>query len=294
MSPLISVVIATYNSEKFIKKCLGSVIKQDYFPIEIIIGDGGSTDRTIEIIKEIIKKKKKRKIYLLKSEKKKSLSENVNACLNKCRGKYISLLAGDDSYYQKKISKQVKFMEANPQVGICYHDMRIINVKKKTAYYYNYKKIGFYKGDYFTLLKNYCFCGASSCFIRNYKLPRFNKKLKYNSDYLFFIELLIKQNSKIDYIKGAYTRYLIHGSNLTQNFNVFSDVVETIYLYNYLIRKYFKISLRIYFYKLKRLNILLIKSLLNLEIFSFFICLIEIKKIIFLKPFSFFCKIKKL
>jgi len=295
MKSLVSVIIAAYNSEKFIKKALNSVIKQDHSPIEIIIGDGGSTDGTIGIIKEIIKENKEKKIYLIKSQKKEGISGNVNACLNKCRGKYISLLSADDTYYQKKISKQFQFMEDNPQVGICYHDMKVFNTSKKNFYYYN-NKMGFHAGDYFSLLRENCYCGASSCFIRNYRLPKLNKKLKLNSDFLFFVELLIKQRSKIDYVKGVYTRYLVHSSNTSLNSKVYTDVSETIYYYNYLINKYFKNSIRVYrvyFYMLKRLYVLLIKSLLNLEFFSAFTCLIEINKIIFVKLLLFFCKIKK-
>ena len=48
----ISILIPTYNSEKYIEKCLNSVISQTYPNIEIIIIDGGSTDKTLDIVKK--------------------------------------------------------------------------------------------------------------------------------------------------------------------------------------------------------------------------------------------------
>ena len=56
MKPLVSVNIVSFNSEKFIAKSILSVLKQNFKRWEIIIVDNGSTDKTIKIIKEFIKK----------------------------------------------------------------------------------------------------------------------------------------------------------------------------------------------------------------------------------------------
>lgn len=55
-SPIISVVIAAYNCEKYIKQCIDSLLKQSFKNFEIIVVDDGSTDSTYNILKEYSKK----------------------------------------------------------------------------------------------------------------------------------------------------------------------------------------------------------------------------------------------
>ena len=56
LSPLVTVVLATYNQEDYVQKALGSILSQTYINLEIIICDNGSTDKTKEIIKNTISK----------------------------------------------------------------------------------------------------------------------------------------------------------------------------------------------------------------------------------------------
>ena len=66
-NPLVSVIISTYNVEKYVKQCVDSLINQTYKNIEIICVDGGSTDNTISIL-EFLKRKDGR-ITLIVGEK---------------------------------------------------------------------------------------------------------------------------------------------------------------------------------------------------------------------------------
>ncbi|WP_317346809.1 glycosyltransferase family 2 protein [Blautia argi] len=92
-NPLVSVIISTYNVEKYVKQCVDSLINQTYKNIEIICVDGGSTDNTISIL-EFLKRKDGR-ITLIVGEKLNTAAAR-NRGLEVAKGKYISFVDADD------------------------------------------------------------------------------------------------------------------------------------------------------------------------------------------------------
>lgn len=90
----ISVIIPTYNSEKYMEACLESVLLQKLKEIEILIVDAGSTDSTREIIREFMLKDER--VKLLDSDKK-SYGAQVNIGIDKAQGEYIAILESDDT-----------------------------------------------------------------------------------------------------------------------------------------------------------------------------------------------------
>ena len=95
-NPLLSVLIITYNHEKFIGKALDSALGQKTnFDYEIVIGEDCSTDKTRQILLEY-KKKYPRKVKLVLQEKNVGPNENFIDTYMACTGKYIAMLEGDD------------------------------------------------------------------------------------------------------------------------------------------------------------------------------------------------------
>lgn len=89
----ISVIIPVYNTEKFLERCLNSVIKQTLKEIEIIVVNDGSTDNSLEIIKKI--KETDARIILINKENE-GLTKTRNRGLEIASGKYIYNLDSDD------------------------------------------------------------------------------------------------------------------------------------------------------------------------------------------------------
>jgi len=111
-SPIVSVVVATYNREKYVKKAIESVLSQTYKNIELIIIDDGSTDKTPEIIFEFLKKDQR--IIILKNEINLGLTKSLNKAIGSAKGKYIARLDDDDYWCdENKMKKQVDFLEKN-------------------------------------------------------------------------------------------------------------------------------------------------------------------------------------
>ena len=89
----ISIVVPIYNVEKYVKKCIESLIKQTYKNIEIILVDDGSTDSSAEIIDEYANKDSR---IIAIHQKNKGVSSARNTGLKAARGEYIGFVDPDD------------------------------------------------------------------------------------------------------------------------------------------------------------------------------------------------------
>lgn len=130
--PMVSVLMITYNHEKYIEEAVRSVMMQETdFDYELIIGEDCSTDRTREIVLAL-KEEFPDKIRLLLHEQNIGMIPNMVATYNACTGKYIALCEGDDYWIDpKKLQIQVDYMEANPDCRICWHSYNIVDNKGK-------------------------------------------------------------------------------------------------------------------------------------------------------------------
>lgn len=111
--PMVSVYITTYYHEKYIEQAIKSVINQKRtFPIEIVISDDASKDRTPEILREYEKKYSFISVHINTFNI--GLTANMYLVKSLCKGKYICDLSGDDYWIDEyKLQKQVDFLENN-------------------------------------------------------------------------------------------------------------------------------------------------------------------------------------
>ena len=125
-TPLLTVACIVYNQERFIRDAVeGFLIQKTTFPIEIIIHDDASTDKTADIIREYAQKHPDLivPIYQQENQYSKGVKSIHNFVFPKARGKYIALCEGDDYWTDpNKLQKQVDFLEANPDYGMVHSD----------------------------------------------------------------------------------------------------------------------------------------------------------------------------
>ena len=123
--PKVSVLMVTYNHERFIAQAVGSALAQvTSFPVEVVIGEDCSTDRTREILQEMQRTNRK-KIRLLLHPKNVGGPANVAATFADCHGDYVAMLEGDDSWTDPcKLQKQVDALDAHPHWSACFHITR--------------------------------------------------------------------------------------------------------------------------------------------------------------------------
>lgn len=110
----ISIITPVYNAEKYITDTINSVLAQTYTNWEMIIVDDCSTDRTTQIVESFCQKDNR--IKLIKHQKNQGVAMTRNTALAHAKGEYIAFLDGDDLWCDKKLEKQLAFMEKNGYV----------------------------------------------------------------------------------------------------------------------------------------------------------------------------------
>ena len=123
----VSVCMITYNHEMFIEKAIEGVLMQKTnFPVELVIGEDCSTDRTREICLKY-KNEYPDRIKLLLREKNLGIMGNFIDTLQSCTGRYIALCEGDDYWTDPyKLQKQADFLDANAGFSICFHSVKVL------------------------------------------------------------------------------------------------------------------------------------------------------------------------
>lgn len=117
MKPLYSIIIAAYNSEKYLEKCLDSIVNQTEKSIEIIVVNDGSCDRTKEIL-DTYERIKKFKIKVIHKKRNQGKSTAIITGLKIATGKYVSFVDSDDWIDEEYYKKIRKYLEKSLEVLI--------------------------------------------------------------------------------------------------------------------------------------------------------------------------------
>lgn len=145
---LVSIITPTYNSEKYIKETINSVLSQTYQNWEMIIVDDCSTDNTVRIIEEEMEKNSRIRFIQLQENQGAAVARNT--AINYANGRYIAFLDSDDLWEMNKLEVQVSFMNMN-NIPFSYTSYKIINENgEETGKVVNVPE----KIDYNQLLKN--------------------------------------------------------------------------------------------------------------------------------------------
>ena len=113
---LVSVLMSVYNGENYLSEAVESILNQTFRDFELIIIDDGSTDRTAEILAEYERRDMRVRFY---SQAREGLIATLNRGIELSRGRYIARMDADDVSYPTRLEKQVAFLEAHPNVGVC-------------------------------------------------------------------------------------------------------------------------------------------------------------------------------
>lgn len=198
---LVTVIIPVHQAEEFIERCIQSVLNQTYQNIEVIAVENGSTDRTLELLKNI----KDTRLVIMQSEK--GVSNARNMGLRKAHGKYVIFLDADDWLATDAIEIMMVVKEEDVDiVSARYYDDKPFEV-------YEYKR--FESGSEEYIVK--CLCTPTkrgNCtgnlyrlgFIKEHDIT-FDPRLSHAEDTVFLTELLIKRPIVIDLEKPVYHVY---------------------------------------------------------------------------------------
>jgi len=128
----VSVIVLTYQHEKFIAQTLDSLLSQKCsFKYEIIIAEDGSKDLTREISKNYVVKFPEI-VRLIGNGNNLGISENFVFATKECKGSFIAFCEGDDYWLDDyKLQKQVDFLKNNSEYVVCYHNSNTVDQNNK-------------------------------------------------------------------------------------------------------------------------------------------------------------------
>jgi glycosyltransferase involved in cell wall biosynthesis len=178
--PLVSIVTIVYNGEQYLEQTIQSVLQQTYPAIEYIIIDGGSKDKSVDIIK----KYQSRLAYWI-SEKDKGVSDAFNKGIAKAKGEIIGLINADDWYEPYAVEKIV---DAIKEADVAYGDLQ---------YWKSDKKDMIVIGDH-NFLVNEMSVNHPSVFVKSScykKYGTFKSNFKYAMDYDLMLRLKMNRCS---------------------------------------------------------------------------------------------------
>lgn len=112
--PLVSVCIAVYNCETYIRQTIESVLRQSLRDVEIVVADNASTDRTVEVVASLADPR----IRLIQNDCNVGFSRNFQIATSAARGRYLKLLCADDVLYPTCLERQVSALDSDPSLSI--------------------------------------------------------------------------------------------------------------------------------------------------------------------------------
>ena len=124
-TPKISIILMTYNQDKYLHRAIQSALSQTYENIEILISNNGSSDDTANVVQSFLPNKK---ITYLNYPENKSVNLRANQAIDIASGDFISWLYGDDYYLDEKIQTQMQaFNSLDKSYGVVYGPGYIYN-----------------------------------------------------------------------------------------------------------------------------------------------------------------------
>lgn len=218
-----SIIVPVFNCEKYLKKCINSVLNQTYRNIELILIDDGSTDNSGHICDEYKKKDCRVKVIHKTNE---GVSTARNAGLEHSTGKYVLFLDSDDYIEANMCNKANKILEKETIDIIKYsYYKKSRRLKKKYEFSIKTNSIilqkDYQREIYRYVFKTYDTSNIWGSFI-NKKLfdqEKFDSSLKYGEDFLMFIKILSKSDSII-FIDECMYNYNISNNSAVRTRNI--------------------------------------------------------------------------
>ena len=122
--PLVSIVTPSFNQAGFLEETIRSVLDQDYPAIDYMVVDGGSTDGSVEIIRQFAER-----LSWWVSETDRGQTDAINKGFGHASGQILAWINSDDTYEPGAVKAAVKYLREHPEVGMVYGDANYIDEK---------------------------------------------------------------------------------------------------------------------------------------------------------------------
>lgn len=227
----LSIILPTYNGEKYIRRAIESVLSQTFQDFEIIVVDDFSKDDTVKIVKELQKGDSRIKLLCLE-ENSGGPAHPKNKGFEISCGKYIAYLDQDDEWYPDKLKEQINFFDnsSNKSLGLVSCGADLIDDSGKCFGVFTPTKNKTVFPE--ILLRNPIYSNSSVMIKREVidVVGGRDENIKYSEDLDMWIRIA-KAGYDIDYIYKPLFRYHFHEDNVTKTTGILSKVKDVEYMF---------------------------------------------------------------
>ena len=213
-APTFSVIMPSYNHERYVGEAIQSVLNQSYGDLELIVIDDCSSDDSVAVIKEFAAKDSRVRAFFHQNNQ--GISRTMNEAIGKARGKYVALFASDDLWVKDKLQIQKNILdrdenlivwsdgiiidESGRATGETFLQMHDAVSKKRSGYLFH------------ELIRNNYICGCSLVVKRkNMAGIKYDTRLKYLNDYKVMVDL--SYSYRFHFVATPLVYYRIHKDN---------------------------------------------------------------------------------
>ena len=201
-SPLVSIITPSYNQSHFLEGTILSVISQDYENLEYIVVDGGSTDGSVEIIREYADR-----VSWWVSEPDQGQTDAINKGFERAKGEILAWLNSDDTYLPGAISEAVSYLQNHPDTGMVYGDANLIDEDGRV-----FGKFPARQTDYSRLRRGYVHIPQQASFFRAklwQQVGPLDPSFYFAMDYDLWVRLA--KITSLDYYPRLWANFRLHG-----------------------------------------------------------------------------------
>ena len=223
----VSVIVTSYNHEKYIRECIDSILMQKGVQFELIIGDDASTDGTRKILEEYQRQYPKI-IKLLPETENMGVTKNLKRCFEAVTGDYVALCEGDDYWTDPyKLKKQVKFLKKRTDCAMCFNSLLALFEHDQKKNFISPKLTN----DIFTtrdlILSNFI-ANFSCCMYRKEVIDKLPEGLYdiFTIDWMF--NIAVSEFGNIGFLKDTMSVYRKHDKGLWSSRSSNEQVLDTL------------------------------------------------------------------
>lgn len=216
--PRLTVIMPAYNAEKFLEESISSILNQTFPDFELLIGDDGSTDHTLEIIRSFSDER----IIVIRNEKNLGIPYTLNGLIKASKGEYIARQDSDDISLPKRLEKQVDFLDKNPEIGLCGTQITWFGSKRKRI------RVPLQDEDIkASMLVFNPICQPTVMYRKSSLTKQYNPSFEVAEDYELCYEL--SKETKLANLPDILLKYRWHGNSISRTKeNLMNETVKSI------------------------------------------------------------------
>ena len=221
----VSIITASYNYEEYIKETIESVLAQTYKDWELIIVDDGSSDNSVNIIKEYCAKDSRIKLFQHENAANKGLKETILLGIENAQNDWIAFLESDDIFTPDYLEKKIELIKQYPDIKFIFNDVNLFGdkdrIKEYDRYYDSVYKVLrsktypcniFYEFDQCNMVSTFSAVMLKKDVLKNIN---FDTPVKRTLDYWLWIQ--VAKNNDFYYLDEKLTNWRLHKNSYISN-----------------------------------------------------------------------------